>query len=86
MKKAVTCGSIIEDIKNEGRAEGRAEVMDEARAEGRAEVMDEARAEGRAEARLYILNILATDPDFSLPVDLLVKKFGYTREEILNGK
>ncbi|WP_407421715.1 hypothetical protein [Methanobrevibacter sp.] len=78
MKKEVTCGSIIEDIKNEGRAEGRAEVMDEARAEGR--------AEGRAEARLYILNILATDPDFSLPVDLLVKKFGYTREEILNGK
>ena len=74
MKKEVTCGSIIEDIKNEGRAEGRAEVM------------DEARAEGRAEARLYILNILATNPDFDLPVDLLVKKFGYTREEILNGK
>ena len=25
LKKAVTCGSIIEDIKNDGRAEGRVE-------------------------------------------------------------
>ncbi|MBE6504220.1 MAG: hypothetical protein E7Z73_00550 [Methanobrevibacter millerae] len=78
MKKAVTCGSIIEDIKNEGRAEGRAEATDEARAEGR--------AEGRVEASLNILNVLVTDPDFNLSLDLLVEKFGFTPEQILNGK
>ncbi len=58
LKKAVTCGSIIEDIKNEGRAE----------------------------ASLNILNVLVTDPDFNLSLDLLVEKFGFTREQIINGK
>ena len=59
MKKAVTCGSIIEDIKNEGRAEG------------------------IAEGTLEILNILATDPDFNLSLDLLVKKFGLPVKKFL---
>ena len=62
LKKAVTCGSIIEDIKNEGRAEG------------------------RVEASLNILNVLVTDPDFNLSLDLFVEKFGFTPEQILNGK
>ena len=70
LKKAVTCGSIIEDIKNEGRAEARAE----------------GRAEGRVEASLNILKVLVTDPDFNLSLDLLVEKFGFTPEQILNGK
>ena len=70
LKKAVTCGSIIEDIKNEGRAEARAE----------------GRAEGRVEASLNILKVLVTDPDFNLSPDLLVEKFGFTREQIINGK
>ncbi len=59
LKKAVTCGSIIEDIKNEGRAEG------------------------IAEGTLEILNILATDPDFNLSLDLLVKKFGLPVKKFL---
>ena len=85
LKQAVTCGSIIEDIKNEGRAEGMAEGEARGRAEGRAEGEARGRVEGEARGSLSILNALITDPDFNLSIDLLVEKFGYTREEILNG-
>lgn len=66
LKQAVTCGSIIQDIKNEGIAEGI--------------------AEGEAIGSLNILNALVSDPDFNLSIDLLVEKFGFSREQILNGE
>ena len=70
LKKAITCGSIIEDIKKEGEARG--------------EAIGEAR--GEIKGSLSILNTLVTDPDFNLSIDLLVEKFGFTSEQILNGK
>ena len=84
--KEVTCGSIIDSIKQEGFAIGFVEGR--ARGLAKTEVVGFQMGifKGIAEGTLEILNILATDPDFDLPVDLLVKKFGYTREEILNGK
>ena len=62
LNKAVTCGSVIENIKKEGEAIG------------------------EARGSLSILNALVTDPDFDLSIDLLVEKFGFTSEQILNGK
>ena len=70
MNKAVTCGSIIENIKKEGEAIGEAR----------------GKAIGEARGSLSILNALVTDPDFDLSIDLLVEKFGFSREQILNGK
>ena len=74
LNKAVTCGSIIENIKKEGEAIG------EARGKAIGEAIGEARGS------LSILNALVTDPDFDLSIDLLVEKFGFTSEQILNGK
>ena len=70
LNKAVTCGSIIENIKKEGEAIGEAR----------------GKAIGEARGSLSILNALVTDPDFDLSIDLLVEKFGFTREQIINGK
>ena len=70
LNKAVTCGSIIENIKKEGEAIGEAR----------------GKAIGEARGSLSILNALVTDPDFDLSIDLLVEKFGFTSEQILNGK
>ena len=41
---------------------------------------------GETRGSLSILNALVTDPDFDLSIDLLVEKFGFTSEQILNGK
>lgn len=68
MKKAVTCGSIIEDIKNEGIAEG------EAKGEAR----------GVIKGSLNILNALVTDSNSRYTVEELADKFGFTSEQILN--
>ena len=78
LNKAVTCGSIIENIKKEGEAIG----------EARGKAIGEARGKAIGETRgsLSILNALVTDPDFDLSIDLLVEKFGFTSEQILNGK
>ena len=57
-------------------------IIEDIKNEGRAE----GRAEGRVEASLNILKVLVTDPDFNLSLDLLVEKFGFTPEQILNGK
>ena len=78
LNKAVTCGSIIENIKKEGEAIG----------EARGKAIGEARGKAIGETRgsLSMLNALVTDPDFDLSIDLLVEKFGFTSEQILNGK
>ena len=82
LNKAVTCGSIIENIKKEGEAIG--EAKGKAIGEARGKAIGE--AIGEARGSLSILNALVTDPDFDLSIDLLVEKFGFTSEQILNGK
>ena len=47
--------------------------------------MDIGESRGKIIASLNILNGLVNDSDFDIPVDLLVEKFGFTREQILNG-
>ena len=47
--------------------------------------MDIGESRGKIIASLNILNALVNDSDFDIPVDLLVEKFGFTREQILNG-
>ena len=72
LQEAVTCGSIIEDIKNEGKQEG----IIEGRQEGR--------REGMVEGSLSVLNKLANDSRYC--VDELVEMFDFTAEQILNWK
>ena len=72
LQEAVTCGSIIEDIKNEGRQEGRQEGI------------IEGRQEGIMEGSLRVLNKLAYDSRYC--VDELVEMFDFTAEQILNWK
>ena len=80
LQEAVTCGSIIEDIKNEGRQEG----IIEGRQEGIIEGRQEGRQEGMVEGSLSVLNKLANDSRYC--VDELVEMFDFTAEQILNWK
>ena len=84
MQEAVTCGSIIEDIKNEGRQEGIIEGRQEGIIEGRQEGIIEGRQEGIIEGSLRVLNKLAYDSRYC--VDELVEMFDFTAEQILNWK
>ena len=80
LQEAVTCGSIIEDIKNEGKQEG----IIEGRQEGIIEGRQEGRQEGMVEGSLSVLNKLANDSRYC--VDELVEMFDFTAEQILNWK
>ena len=48
--------------------------------------IERGREEGREEGSLEILKALANDPDSNFTAEDLAKKFGFTVEEILNGK
>ena len=114
LQYSMTCGSIIEDIKKEGRLEGKIEGRQEGFSEGRLEGKIEGRQEGlsegisigksqgiqegmdlgrikgknegRDEGSLSVLNALVNDSNNKYTVKELSEKFGFTEEEILNGR
>ena len=79
MKQDGKCENNRDDKKIKDAAEVKTRVI------GMDIAMDICESRGKIIASLNILNVLVNDSDFDIPVDLLVEKFGFTREQILKG-
>lgn len=78
LKETLRFGDMEKEIENRGFVNGKAEGKAEGRAEGK--------AEGKIIGSLSVLRELVNDPDCRYTVEELSDKFGFTKEQIINGK
>lgn len=70
LKETLRFGDLEKEIENRGFVNGKAE----------------GKAEGETVGSLSVLKELASDPDCRYTVEELSEKFGFTKEQIINGK
>ncbi len=73
---------VLDSMKREGLLQGIEEGMEKGRKEGLKEGLEK----GRKEGTLNTLNKLVNNPDNIFNLEELAHEFGYTVDEIINGK